>query len=263
MISKINFKSIVLTFIFTLFSSHLINSQSNTDNQNLETTILKLDNEFWESYNTCDLDKFRTFFIEDFEFYHDKGGLTSGLSQMMKSVETGLCGTKNPRVRREVVEGSVHIYPLNNYGAIINGNHKFFVTEKGKKEVLTEIAKFTPVWQHKNDEWKMTRVLSYDHQHAPQNTNKKEASLTDNILMQYIGTYQAPDTGTVTVSKKDNLLEINAEKMQATIYPQSESLFFHKQSPLTFEFIKDVNNKVIKFIVRENGNIVEEAKKVK
>ncbi len=263
MISKINLKSAVLTFIIALFSSHFVNSQSETNNnQNLETTILKLDSEFWASYNTCNLDKFKTFFVEDFEFYHDKGGLTSGFTKMMELVETGLCGSENPRVRREVIEGSVNVYPLNKYGAIITGDHKFFVTEKGKKEVPTEIAKFTHVWQHKNNEWKMTRVLSYNHQPAPQNTDKKEVTLPNEILMQYVGTYQAPNTGTVIVSKKDNFLEINAGKMQAIIYPQSERLFFHKQSPLTFEFIKDENHKVVKFIVRENGNVAEEAKKL-
>ncbi len=247
-----------------LLSIHSITSQTN-DNSNqtnhLNTTILQLDTQFWESYNSCNTEVFKTFFVDDFEFYHDKGGLTKGLSKMMQLVENGLCGNKNVRVRREEVKESVHVYPLNNYGAIIAGKHLFYVTENGGKERLTEVAKFTHVWQHSNDQWKMTRVLSFDHQPAPQNTDKITVTLPNKTLLQYAGTYQAPNTGTVTVSVKNNLLEINADKMQAIIYPQNETLFFHKQSPLTFEFITNKDNQVIKFIVRENGTIVEEAKK--
>ncbi|MGY3793677.1 DUF4440 domain-containing protein [Aquimarina sp. 433] len=244
-----------------LFANFHIQAQQPNPKNDLTQTILKLDSEFWESYNTCNIEKFRTFFREDFEFYHDKGGLTKGLQKMMSTVENGLCNPAGPRVRREVVEGTVAVYPLNNYGAIISGEHLFYVTEKGKEEQLTQIAKFTHVWQHKNDQWVMTRVLSYDHQPAPQNTDKKEILLSDKILEQYLGTYKAPQTGTVVITKKDNLLEIKAGKMQSIVHPQSETLFFHKQSPLTFEFVTE-NKIVSKMIVRENGKIVEEAKKL-
>ncbi|GAA4276248.1 nuclear transport factor 2 family protein [Aquimarina mytili] len=174
MLSKINFrKTIICTLCIALFSGLSLHSQSNQNIESLKTTILKLDTKFWKSYNTCDINTFKTFFVEDFEFYHDKDGLTSGLSKLMNTVEHSLCNTDNPRVRREAVKGSINVYPLNKYGAIITGEHVFYVSEKGKEERLTEIAKFTHVWQNKNEEWKMTRVLSYDHQPPAQDTNKK------------------------------------------------------------------------------------------
>ncbi len=261
--TTIMLKTIQIKTLAFLFVICIISVGQAQDNTSLKQTILDLDKKFWESYNTCDLTTFQTFFVEDFEFYHDKGGLTSGLTTMMSSVKNGLCNSENPRVRREVVEGTVEVFPLNNYGAIITGEHVFYVIEKGKKERLAEIAKFTHVWQHKNELWKMTRVLSYDHQPAPQNTDKKAISLSDEILNKYIGTYQAPQTGTVVITKKDNLLEIKAGQMQAIVYPQTETLFFHKQSPLTFEFMKDGKGVISKMIVRENGQIAEEALKVK
>ncbi|KAA1244256.1 DUF4440 domain-containing protein [Aquimarina sp. RZ0] len=263
---KINIAQVYLFLYISICSVNLNTAQTKThhsNNEDLKVTISKLDKEFWVSYNTCNIDTFRTFFVEDFEFYHDKGGLTSGLSKMMASVKGGLCNPENPRVRREVIKGSVSIYPLQSYGAIITGEHLFYVLEKGKTERLTEIAKFTHVWQHKNNQWKMSRALSYDHQPAPQNTDKKEILLSEKILNQYTGTYQAPQTGKVIISKKENLLEIKASKMQAIVYPQSETVFFHKQSPLTFEFVKTSDGTISKMIVRENGKIVEEAKKTK
>ncbi|WP_298546458.1 DUF4440 domain-containing protein [uncultured Aquimarina sp.] len=257
------FQTLILFLCITIASGYTSQAQNQGGIKNLTNTILELDGEFWKSYNSCDIDKFKTFFVEDFEFYHDKGGLTEGLTHMMESVKNNLCSSENPRVRREVVEKSVNVFPLNNYGAIITGEHLFYVSEKGKQERLTEIAKFTHVWQHKDNQWKMTRVLSYDHQPAPQNTDKKEISLSNKTLNKYIGTYQAPQTGTVIVTTKNNLLEIKAGKMEATVYPQKENLFFHKQSSLTFEFIKDNNGVISKMIVRENGQVVEEAKKLK
>ncbi len=266
MVSTINFiKTVICTLSIILLPGVSSYSQSNQnqDTKSLKIKILELDTQFWKSYNTCDISTFKTFFVDDFEFYHDKDGLTSGLPKLIKSVENSLCNKDNPRVRREVVKGSVNVYPLNNYGAIITGEHVFYVSENDEEEQLSQIAKFTHVWQHTNEEWKMTRVLSYDHQPLSENTNKTEIVVSDIILNQYTGTYFAPETGTVIISKKEHLLEVKADKMQAIVYPSSEHLFFHKHSPLTFEFIKNPNGEIVKFIVRENGKIVEEAKKVK
>jgi len=161
-----NTKTYSMTMVVIL-STLSLNAQSDTklfSKEYIEPIILDLDKQFWESYNNCDINNFKTFFIEDFEFYHDKDGLTLGLSKLMKTVEDGLCKKENPKVRREAVKGTIHVYPLNNYGAIISGEHVFYVTEKGEEEKRTQIAKFTHVWQYKNQKWKMTRVLSYDHQ---------------------------------------------------------------------------------------------------
>jgi hypothetical protein len=56
---------------------------------------------------------------------------------------------------------------MNNYGAILTGEHVFYILEKGKSERLDGLAKFTHVWRFKDNEWKMHRVLSYDHGPAP------------------------------------------------------------------------------------------------
>jgi hypothetical protein len=43
------------------------------------------------------------------------------------------------------------------------GEHNFYVTEKGV-EKLEGRAKFTHIWLLTKDGWKMSRVLSFDHQ---------------------------------------------------------------------------------------------------
>lgn len=253
----------VLFFITFLLVTTSSNSQNqNKSKQELEGIITYHDSIFWEGFNTCNLNVLKNYVSDDLEFYHDKGGLTQGAETFLKTSEKNLCHSKNNwKLRREAVKGSIKIYPINNYGAIITGNHLFYITENGKPEYLDGLAKFTHIWQLKDDLWKMTRVLSYDHKNPPQNTEKSEISLSDNILNIFVGEYLAPNSGTITITKKDHLLQIKAGKMLATVYPQSESLFFSKENPLTFEFIKGDTGKIIKMVVREQGNIVEEALK--
>ncbi len=104
---------------------------------------------------------------ENFEFYHDQSGITPNKTAFLETTRNGLC--KLPyRPRRELVKGSLVVYPLYKngvlYGAIQMGKHRFFANEKDKPEYFTSIAKFTHVWLLENSEWKLTSVLSYDHQ---------------------------------------------------------------------------------------------------
>lgn len=46
-------------------------------------TMASLDSRLFEAYNTCDLERFASFFVEDVEFYHDQGGLTRGRSALV------------------------------------------------------------------------------------------------------------------------------------------------------------------------------------
>ena len=64
------------------------------------------------------------------------------------------------RARRVLVRNSLEVYPLNNYGAVQMGVHRFYPLVKGKPN---EVAKFTHLWKKESGEWKLARVLSYDH----------------------------------------------------------------------------------------------------
>jgi hypothetical protein len=67
---------------------------------------------------------------------------------------------------RKLVPETMKVYPLNNYGAIQTGAHRFYAIQKGKPARLTETAQFTQVWKEENGQWRLARVLSYDHQLA-------------------------------------------------------------------------------------------------
>lgn len=226
-------------------------------------TILKLDSLFWAAYNSCDVEKFPTFLTADLEFYHDKGGLTRTSAKLVEQVKNGLCGNVNVRLRREAIEGSVQVFPLKKYGALLVGEHRFYLNETGMPEKLIEKARFTHVWQYKNNQWKMSRVLSYDHQEVSENSNKSSLELPIDALREFTGNYQAPKTGKVTITMTpENNLHMSAGQMKAQLHPETKTLFFIEEAPITLEFIKNDQGKIVKFVVRESGTIVEEAQKM-
>jgi hypothetical protein len=122
-------------------------------------------------FNTCDVSVVKDLVAENFEFYHDKDGLneTSGahfvddIAKHCERIQQGV----DFRARRELVKDSLAVYPLNNYGAVETGRHNFYAIEEGKPDRMTESAQFLQIW--KKDEagqWKLTRVVSYDHKLA-------------------------------------------------------------------------------------------------
>ncbi len=217
-----------------------------------------------ETYNNCNIDDFRAYLTKDLEFYHDKGGLTVGLEEMLALIKEGVCGNANSHLRREAVEGTVQLFPLNNYGAILTGEHLFYLTENGQPERVVEKAKFTHIWRETDGQWKMARVVSYDHQPVSENSFKTQLLVPVEKISRFVGQYEAPNTGSVNIMLgEDKVLQLKAGKMQSKLYPETETLFFMKEAPIIIEFITDENETVLKFVVRENGNIVEEAKRVK
>lgn len=233
-----------------------------TEQQKLFTIILSKDSLFWESYNNCDTEKFKQFFTDDVEFYHDKGGLTNGLENLTASFKKNLCDNDSFGLRREAVAGTVKVFPLQKsnliYGAIISGEHVFYVLDKNKKERLDGLAKFTHVWILKDSVWKMNRVLSYDHGPAPYINKRKEIKISAKILNQFVGEYKGAQTGKLIFRNENDLLTLINKNKKSTLYPEGQNLFFMKEQDLTFEFIKNGQNKVYRLLVREHGEIVEE-----
>jgi ketosteroid isomerase-like protein len=162
-------QAILLVLIsFALMSC--VNAQakngSAAEAKELFDTVAALDNTFFEAYNTCNVAKMESYFTEDVEFFHDKGGLATTRKSVMEIIKNNLCGESGNRVRRELVKGSLEVYPIKDYGAVAVGAHRFYLTQKGQKEQLDGIAKFANIWQKKDGQWRMSRVISYDHKPA-------------------------------------------------------------------------------------------------
>ncbi|HTO74184.1 MAG TPA: nuclear transport factor 2 family protein, partial [Gemmatimonadales bacterium] len=124
----------------------------------LTVLMTRLDRELFDRANAHDLPGLMALFAPDLEFYHDKGGL-----QHWKDVEAGFRSIfeQNNGMHRELVAGSLEVYPIPNYGAMEAGRHRFCHQEKGKEECA--VFKFVQIWRQDSTGWKVTRVVSYGH----------------------------------------------------------------------------------------------------
>jgi ketosteroid isomerase-like protein len=128
--------------------------------QELDSAIKTLDAQLFDAYNTCSLEKFSSFFVDDVEFYHDQGGVTLGNKALTESVKQNICG----KTHRELVPESLKVYYMKGYGAVEMGTHRFTHPAQERDDVGE--AQFVHLWRYKDGAWKITRVISYDHKQA-------------------------------------------------------------------------------------------------
>jgi len=121
-------------------------------------TIARLDAKIFDAFNAHGVELLMSLFADDLEFYHDSGGL-SDYRQTGESFKKMFAST--PDIRRDLVKGSLEVYPVKDHGAMEIGEHRFCHKENGKDDCGT--FKFAMVWRKSGDSWKISRVLSYGH----------------------------------------------------------------------------------------------------
>lgn len=135
----------------------------------LTKTISDLDTQTFDAFNHCSdpaqLKKHESYFDENVEFYHDNGGVTWTREAMLANTKKYVCG----HFRREVIPGTLEVFPIKDFGAIERGSHRFCQFDTGKCEGM---ADFTMIWRLKDGKWQITRVLSYGHR-ATEPTDSK------------------------------------------------------------------------------------------
>jgi hypothetical protein len=164
-----------------LFLSLLLLGPTTAFTQNetskLFETMQALDTQLFAAANHCNYEKLTAMVDENLEFYHDLGGLTLGRQAFLDSIKNNTCGV----MIRELVPATLEVYPIKDYGAIEMGVHRFhhpgheneFAAAKqlgmtrfldpGAAEWPVGEAKFLHIWQLKDGNWKLTRVVSYGH----------------------------------------------------------------------------------------------------
>jgi ketosteroid isomerase-like protein len=128
------------------------------DSRALFDTISGADAGIFSAFNAHDATRVMSFFTNDVEFYHDKDGL-SHFDETAESFRRLFANV--PDIHRELVDGTLEVYPLKDSGAIEVGQHRFTHKENGKEE--TGSFKFVHIWQKTGGQWKISRVVSYGH----------------------------------------------------------------------------------------------------
>lgn len=150
----------------------IITSEKYTD---LFYKIKSLDSLFFEvAYNKCDSVMGRKIISKDFEFYHDQGGALLDepnelASEIMLEDLSWICND----TYRKLIATSMEVFPLYEenviYGAIQKGDHQFYKVENKIPIELKVNAKFIHLWILEDNDWKLKRVFSYDHQKVVKN----------------------------------------------------------------------------------------------
>ncbi len=120
--------------------------------------IARADSTLFAAFNSQNMPVFKAMFTEDLEWFQDNGGL---LSYETVFTNFGTMFKNEHKLSRKLVKGSLEVHPIKDYGAIEIGVHEFRHMENGKEELGT--FKFLMIWQKKDGQWRIARVVSYDH----------------------------------------------------------------------------------------------------
>src|SRR5882762_9342656 len=143
--------------VLLALSSLPADTQSIAQPDPLFKTIQSLDTKLFDAYNHCNLETLGAMVSDDLEFYHDQTGLSVGKEAFLAAIKQNICG----KVQRELLPDTLEVYPLKGYGAVEIGVHRFH--HPGRPEDGAGDAKFVTLWQNKDGAWKVTRVISYNH----------------------------------------------------------------------------------------------------
>jgi len=132
--------------------------QDSIVSRDLYKEIFHMDSAVFNAFNNRNIDQFKNLFTEDLEFYHDKGGLTN-YQHTIDFLKTTT--SLDNHLKRELMKGTLEVYPIPGYGAMEIGIHTFCHLENGKQDCGA--FKFVHIWKKINGEWKIARVISYGH----------------------------------------------------------------------------------------------------
>lgn len=114
---------------------------------------------FDAAFITCSAPRVNALLRDDIEFYHDQTGLSAGEKARADFQRLTENCPRGNGVVRELVDGSMQVFPMKDDYAIQMGSHRFV----NERESSTTVAKFVHLWQKKDGAWKLIRVLSFDH----------------------------------------------------------------------------------------------------
>lgn len=260
-----SFSKVIFLFTILLLPFQKTTAQVATSST-LYKTIKEMDSFLFENgFNECRISDMEPLISDDLEFYHDQSGITKSKKDFLLTIEQNICSNQQQKPIRKLMENSLEIFPLYNkgvlYGALQNGIHEFYIKEANNAPYLTSTAKFSHLWIKENANWKLKRILSFDHKTPSLLNNKKKGiALSKETLDTYTGNYSGQHVK-ANITRKESSLLMSSGDMQLIILPESKNVFFATEAPLTFEFVS-VNKVITKMIVRENGKIVDEVKKV-
>lgn len=150
---------LVCLFLFSCFMFARAQQQPGpTEREQLYREIFVQDSLLFTAFHARNLDQLQLFFADDLELYQDNVGVRNK-KEAMKAF--GEMFGQDLTLTRQLVKGSMEVYPIRGFGAIQTGAHMFTHFEDGKE--IKGVFKFTHIWQKTAAGWKIKRLITYDH----------------------------------------------------------------------------------------------------
>jgi hypothetical protein len=169
---EINFKK--MSTILLLISAMIVGTSSILKAQTTKDILIKFTKDYFDYYNTCNVDKILELCTDDIEVYHDLAGLIDGkidFGVQSKKFCDWLATPDAPNVNAEIV-GDLKIQELktiadNLYGAVITGTLDFItVSKQNGTRTKSGTSDFIWILRLTEGKWQIARDISYNHQDA-------------------------------------------------------------------------------------------------
>lgn len=128
----------------------------------LKSEVLAQDRAVFAAFNACDVAAFRQYFDPAVEFYQDNDDVSVGIDALVASFD-GRCKDGKSNLRREFDAVQAQVHPIQSYGAVQLGAHRFWIVAEGKPDQLAAHPRFVHLWKRQGERWVITRVISYGH----------------------------------------------------------------------------------------------------
>jgi Domain of unknown function (DUF4440) len=140
------------------------NSASDLTGPKLVEVGIDLDAKLFRAYNDCDLETFAALLAPNIDAYHDFGGHVVGRDTLKGLVQKNICS--GPRIRRELVAGSMETLPIRGFGAVQTSESLFWRRQPDGTEVKGQTARDVKLWEQRDGVWLLAMWISYDHKPA-------------------------------------------------------------------------------------------------
>jgi hypothetical protein len=134
---------------------------------NTAKKVRELDTALFEAFNHRNSEAMRPFYATDVEFFHDQVGRTLGQDAVIATFRNKFEGDfveRHQLVQRELIDNSLHLFPIPGYGVLEVGNHRFTISSRETKRVTAiTVGAFVHVIKNLNHAMRIELALSYDH----------------------------------------------------------------------------------------------------
>lgn len=233
--------------LFLLFAITSCNAQIEK-NSDLFATLKAKDSLLFEvGFNQCNLKQMEKLVVDGIEFYHDRDGVTKSKTHFINSVKENLCFSGKNVIKRVLNKASLELFPLYKgddlYGALQTGIHSFGDTK----------ANFSHIWLLENNEWKISRVISYNHHQEKNPAKSKFITLSNRDLKRYVGDYEFSPEFVLTVLIKGNQLYGSSQGDEVVINCYATHKFIDSEQTHDLEFILDKKGNVTNLRMKGDG----------